>query len=112
MSSKVFCERKKKIKARAMRELAVSRATEQKVHRRCNVKLDVDEGTSVVGLRVTGFGSTGVCCPSARQWLVGHLCPRHCCLETHHAPIYPLSASVTRCDRFLQREVQQSLSCS
>lgn len=35
-----------------MRELAASRATEQKVHRRCDVKLDVEEG-SVVGLGVS-----------------------------------------------------------
>ncbi len=58
---------------------------------------------------VTGSGSTGVCCPFARRWLGGHLCPQHCCPETHRVQICRLFASETRCGRFLQREIQ--LAC-
>lgn len=61
---------------------------------------------SVIGQSVTGSGSTGVCCPSARQWLAGHLYLRHCCLETRRVQICLLSASVTRCDRFLQTNLR------
>lgn len=59
---------------------------------------------SVMELSVTGSGSTGVCCPSARQWLGGHLCPLRCCPVTHRVQTCPLSASATQCGRFLQRE--------
>lgn len=79
---------------------------EQKVHRWWNVKVDLEE-ESVMRLSVTGSGSTEVCCLSARQWLVGHLCPLRCCLEIRRAQICPLSASVTRYGRFLQREIQE-----
>lgn len=62
---------------------------------------------SVIGQSVTGSGSTGVCCPSARQWLAGHLYLRHCCLETRRVQICLLSASVTRCGRFLQTNLRK-----
>lgn len=84
----------------------MNNAGEQKVHRGCDVKVAFEE-ERIMGLSVTDSGSTGVCCPSARQWLVGRLCPRHCCLETHRVQICPLSASVTRCGKFLQREIQE-----
>lgn len=66
--------------------------------------MNAEEGTSVTGPSVTGSGSTAVCCPFARRWSAGHLCPLHCCRETRRAQICLLSASATQCGRFLQKE--------
>lgn len=76
--------------------------SEQKVHRWCDVEEEFQ------GFSVTGSGSTAVCCPSARQWWGGRWCPRRCCPETRRVQICLLSASVTRCGRFLQREITNS----
>lgn len=56
---------------------------------------------------VTDSGSTAVCCPSGHQWWEGRWCPPRCCLETRRAQICLLSASATRCGRFLQWQQQQ-----
>lgn len=51
---------------------------------------------------VTDSGSTAVYCPSGHRWSEGRWCPPRCCRETRRAQICLLSASATRCGRFLQ----------
>lgn len=95
----------KEMKDRGRRELAVSRAKgmKEKVQLWCDDGGERGEVEDRCHARsVTGSGSTEVCCPSARQWSGEHWCPPRCCPETRRVQICPLSASVTRCGRFLQ----------
>lgn len=57
--------------------------------------------TDQKNMSVTGFGSTGVCYPSAHPWLGGRLYQLHCSLENHHVQICLIFASETQYGRFL-----------